>query len=259
MKNLVLQTLWLAVFSCILSNPTAAQHATAFDVEDGARAFADSCANCHGPDGDLIQGIDLGRGLFRRPLSDQDIADIIMNGIPNTPMPPTPRMSEEQALRIVAYLRSLAQRPESDVTGDPLRGRELFASQGECMDCHRVNGEGSRIGPDLSRIGLMRRAVEIEAALLDPTAEVQPANRFYTVTLADGETITGRLLNHSTYSIQMYTQEDGLRSFQKDALRSHGFTESPMPPADDKLNPQEIADVVSYLVSLKGEESPDER
>ncbi|MGH9148202.1 MAG: hypothetical protein ACRD1Q_15940, partial [Vicinamibacterales bacterium] len=39
-----------------------AQHETAADIEDGGRAFRDSCANCHGPDGDEIQGIDLGRG-----------------------------------------------------------------------------------------------------------------------------------------------------------------------------------------------------
>ena len=36
-----------------------AQHATAFDIEDGKRVFQTSCANCHGPDGNLIAGIDL--------------------------------------------------------------------------------------------------------------------------------------------------------------------------------------------------------
>ena len=40
----------------------AAQHATAFDVEDGRRVYQASCANCHGPDGNLIASIDFGRG-----------------------------------------------------------------------------------------------------------------------------------------------------------------------------------------------------
>jgi len=37
----------------------AAQHETAADLLDGERAFRNNCANCHGPDGDQIAGIDL--------------------------------------------------------------------------------------------------------------------------------------------------------------------------------------------------------
>ena len=70
-----------------------AQHATAFDVEDGRRVYQSSCANCHGPDGNLIAGIDFGRGVYRRPLTDDELAGIIIDGIPNTPMPPTPTMA----------------------------------------------------------------------------------------------------------------------------------------------------------------------
>ena len=42
-----------------------AQHETAFDIEDGGRVFRQSCANCHGPDGNEIPGIDLGRGAVQ--------------------------------------------------------------------------------------------------------------------------------------------------------------------------------------------------
>ncbi|WP_428101429.1 c-type cytochrome [Candidatus Rariloculus sp.] len=237
----------------LLAAPAMAQHATAFDIEDGGRAFANSCANCHGPDGDLIAGIDLGRGLFRRELSDAQIADIIVNGIPDTPMPPTPRMSEQQALHIVAYLRSTtASQHVVAANGDPGRGRAIFEGKGTCTDCHRINGLGSRLGPDLSSIGLLRRAAELEQSLLDPAAEVQPANRFYSVTTANNETITGRLLNHDTFTVQLFDTDERLRSFLKADLLDHGFAESTMPSFGDELGTQEIADVVSYLVSLRG-------
>ena len=39
-------------------------------------------------------------------------------------------------------------------------------------------------------------------------------------------------------------------------LRGHGFAETPMPSARDKLSMQEIADVVSYLLTLRGEAAP---
>jgi len=159
-----------------------AQHATAFDVEDGARSFKQICANCHGPDGNLIAGIDLGRGQFRRTLTDNELAGIIENGIPNTAMPASPNLSEEQVERLVTYLRANAEpKPAAVRTGDAARGKAVFEGKGECTDCHRVATLGSRTGPDLSRIGLVRRATEIEQSLLEPKAEVQANNRFYRV------------------------------------------------------------------------------
>src|SRR5262245_60701468 len=95
-----------AVLAAGLGARALAQHATAFDIEDGKRVFQTSCANCHGPDGNLIAGIDFGRGVLRRPYTNDELATTIINGIPNTPMPPNPLMSREQALRIVDYLRS---------------------------------------------------------------------------------------------------------------------------------------------------------
>lgn len=233
---------------------SAAQHATAFDIEDGGRAFRNSCANCHGPDGDLIPGIDLGRRLFRRPLSDEELVGIILEGIPNTPMPPTPQMSEQQAVQIVAYLRSTAEtRRGIAAGGDAARGRVVFEGKGTCMDCHRVTGRGSRLGPDLSRIGALRRAAELEQSLLEPSAEIQATNRFYRVEPVGGESVTGRLLNHDTFTVQLLDSDERLRSFRKADLAEYGFVETPMPSFRDELSPEEIADVVSYLVSLKGE------
>jgi putative heme-binding domain-containing protein len=248
--NLAFPAALLSAF-CILNSELHAQHETAFDIEDGGRAFRNSCANCHGPDGNEIPGIDLGRGQFRRPMTDEDLVRIIRNGIPNTPMPPT-NMAQEQAVRIVAYLRSVAASKRAvSVTGDVARGKALFDGQGACTSCHRVNGIGSRVGPDLSGVGQQRRAAEIEQSLVDPSAEVLPTNRFYRVVSKDGSMTTGRLLNLDTFSVQMMDTKEQLRSFVKADLREHGFVTTPMPSFKDKLTQQEMADVVSYLASLK--------
>ncbi len=69
----------------------------------------------------------------------------------------------------------------------------------------------------------------------------------------DGQTITGRLLNLDSFTVQMLDSKEQLRSFEKANLRDYGIVDtSPMPSYKDKLNAQELADVVSYLVSLKG-------
>jgi len=67
----------------------AAQHDTAQDIDDGGKVFRSTCANCHGPDGDQVAGIDLGRGVFRRAKTDKDVVDIIRNGVAGTGMPAT--------------------------------------------------------------------------------------------------------------------------------------------------------------------------
>jgi putative heme-binding domain-containing protein len=234
--------------------PTAlAQHATAFDIENGARAYQATCAACHGPDGNLIAGIDFGRGVFRRAYSDAEVAAIIVGGIPNTPMAPSPAMSREQALQIVAYLRSLPETAiDTSVVGDAARGRAIVRTSSDCMTCHRIGTTGSALGPDLSRVGLDRRAAELLRALVDPSADVQPTHRFYQATPRRGEPVTGRLLNHDTFTVQLFDTSGQLRSFEKADLRDFGFVASPMPSYRDKLAPQALADVVSYLVTLRG-------
>jgi ubiquinol-cytochrome c reductase cytochrome c subunit len=140
----------------------SAQHETALDIEDGRRVYEATCANCHGPDGNLIAGIDFGRGVFRRPYRNDELAALIVAGIPNTPMLPNAAMSMDQALRVAEYLRSMSAGRVTAAEGDPARGRALFEGKGECRDCHAVAGAGSRVGPDLSRIGQLRRAGELE-------------------------------------------------------------------------------------------------
>jgi putative heme-binding domain-containing protein len=228
-----------------------AQHETAADLLDGERAYRNTCANCHGPDGDVIAGIDLGRGRFRRPLTDDDLVRIIRTGIPNTPMPAS-QMTVEQAQKIVAYLRNRATAARGSVAvGDPARGKAGFEKT--CTSCHRVGGSGSRVGPDLTDVGLRRNAVELERALLDPGAEVAPPNRSYRVVLKDGSTVTGRLLGHDTFTVQLLDSKEQLRSFAKGDVREAGFVASPMPSYRGTLSPQDVADMVSYLSSLRGQ------
>jgi cytochrome c oxidase cbb3-type subunit III len=259
MRAFTASALVLIAGALLAGGPVAArpQHNTAADIDDGGRVFRDTCANCHGPDGDEVAGIDLGRGVFRRAKTDQDLAQIIREGIPGTAMPAS-SFSAAQTEQIVAYLRSVAagKRGGSGL-GVVDRGRAVFEGKGACATCHRVNASGARLGPDLSNIGQLRRAVELEASIVSPSAEVVATNRTYRVVSKDGTTTTGRLLNLDSFTVQMLDSKEQLRSFEKSSLRSYGFVdESPMPSYKDKLNAQELADVVSYLVSLKGKGTP---
>ncbi|MCU1335267.1 MAG: ccoP2 [Bryobacterales bacterium] len=247
---------------CVLllaSGALLAQHEyTATDIENGGRQYVNNCVYCHGPEGDQIAGVSLFQGRFKRAVSDDDIVQIIRNGVPGTGMPAQTGMNEANARTIVAYLRSAAAVPASTLTGgNAARGKSLFEGKGACATCHRVQGSGSRMGPDLSDIGMQRRAVELEKSLLDPGAGVLPQHRFVQVTPKSGPAVTGRLLNQDTFTLQLIDSQERLRTFVIADLRDYSvLKDSRMPSYKDKLSRQELADMVSYLVSLKGPNKP---
>lgn len=247
-----------AVFGLfLLAGVLAAQHSyTPADVENGARLYRGNCVNCHGPDGDFIPGVDFSNGKFIRAVSDDDIAHVIINGVPGAGMP-AHNFSQAQAELVVAYLRSLATTAShyTGPAGDKARGQALVEGKGQCLGCHRINGNGSRVGPDLSDIGSYRRAGELEQSLIDPDASIAPENRYFRVVMKNGATFTGRLLNRDPFTMQFIDSKEHLVSLQKSDIReSTLLSKSPMPSYKDKLSSQELADVITYLISLKGGE-----
>ncbi len=161
---------------------------------------------------------------------------------------------------VLAVAVSLAEAlPESDVAlvqantaaGDVSRGKALFESSG-CFDCHRIGDRGSRLGPDLSSIGDRRTPDRLQKAMVDPDEEVIPENRFVRLVTKEGATVTGRLLNQDAISVQLITPKEELKSYLRANLREYTIVDKGlMPSAQDKLSPQQVADIVAYLHSLK--------
>jgi putative heme-binding domain-containing protein len=136
--------------------------------------------------------------------------------------------------------------------GDDARGKALIESNG-CFDCHRIDQRGSRVGPDLSDIGSRREADRLQQALLDPDQEVLFENRYVRFVTKDGATVTGRLLNQDALSVQLLTPKEELKTYMRAGLRDYTIVDKGlMPSVRGKLTDQQVADIVSYLSSLKG-------
>ena len=70
-------------------------------------------------------------------------------------MPAQTRMFDHEIWQVLAYLRTLAAPAATDPPrGNAENGERIFRAQ--CASCHRVNGRGGRLGPDLSRVGAAR-------------------------------------------------------------------------------------------------------
>jgi putative heme-binding domain-containing protein len=231
-----------------------AQHEfTQTDAQIGERLYIAYCIYCHGPEGDQEPGIDLGHGHFKIASSYADVPNIILHGIPDTGMPAQTRLDEQDALTIVAYLKSLAS-VDSDMPkgGDASRGKAIFEGKGRCLNCHSVGEEGSGLGPDLSDIGSVRRAVEMEKTLDNPDANMLPQNRIFRAVPRNGTPITGRILNQDTFTVQLIDSKERLLSLERTNLKEFVPVHSPMPSYKDRLTKAEMADLVTYLASLKG-------
>ena len=109
-------------------------------IEAGSRVYTAECALCHGPNGDIVDGIDLRLGQFRNARSDDDLRDVITTGVPNAGMPGLD-LGRAELDGIVAYIRAGFD-PEGLAVrvGDPARGQALFEGSAGCTECHRVNG-----------------------------------------------------------------------------------------------------------------------
>lgn len=223
------------------------------DIESGGLLFQANCTGCHGPEGDGVAGVNLGSGKFRRATSDEEVARIIQVGVPGTAMPPS-AFSEAQAMFIVAYLRSLAAAPPGGAVavGDRARGKAIVEGKGQCLSCHSVAGVGSRVAPALTEIGSMRRTIELQRSLLEPSAEIRNDNRFARAVSKDGTVTSGRLMNQDTFTVQLLDMKERLVLLDRASLSEFTILkESPMPSYKERLTASELADVIGYLAGLR--------
>lgn len=93
---------------------------------------------------------------------------------------------------------------------------------------------------------------QLAQSILDPNAVVTAQNRYVLLKMKDGKTISGKLLSVDTFAYQIFDSTEKLANISKENIREATMA-SPMPSYRDKLTTQELADVIGYLMSLKGQ------
>lgn len=229
-----------------LRNP----HTSPADVAAGAKTFRSHCAACHGLNGEGGRGPNLASGVFYHGGSDSDLLNTISNGVSGTEMPGL-FYSPDRVWQIVAYIRSLSRNGVNNQVGDPGAGAKLFQDSG-CTGCHRVRGEGGRLGPDLTSIGMTRSREHLREAILDPNADVRQGYWIVNAVGKDGKQISGFLMNEDTYTLQLLDFQERLRSIPKETLTSYKVDKtSKMPSYKGKLSEKDLDNLVAYLSSLR--------
>jgi putative heme-binding domain-containing protein len=141
-----------------------------------------------------------------------------------------------------------------DGPADAATGRRVFFHPrlASCARCHRVDGRGQDIGPDLSAIGRTERRQILES-ILQPDNLVAPHYQAWVIATTDGKLHTGMLMR--TY-LDEYTYVDAqgvlFKLNTRDMVESRAVPKSIMPTGlADLLTDQELRDLLAYLSSRR--------
>jgi putative membrane-bound dehydrogenase-like protein len=136
--------------------------------------------------------------------------------------------------------------PSLDARGDPRHGALVFAQN--CQTCHVRQGNGNRVGPDLSGIG-SRPPQMLLADILDPNREVAPDYVAFLLATREGKVLSGILAEETSTSLRLRLAggiDETVARVEIVELRPTG--RSLMPEGiEQALGVQDVADLLSYL------------
>jgi len=143
--------------------------------------------------------------------------------------------------------------------GDAGRGRALFADEKltKCALCHKVQGQGGDVGPDLSHIGGKFDRPHLVESLLEPSRQIVEGFRTSVIATVDGQTLTGIVREQSAETIVLF-DAGGVKHVVPAAKVEHRETSpvSLMPQGlEELLTREQFTDLIAYLDTLRADKN----
>jgi putative heme-binding domain-containing protein len=141
-----------------------------------------------------------------------------------------------------------------DTAGDPARGANLFAdARLGCAKCHKVNGQGGEIGPDLSTIGAQFDRGQLAEAVVYPSRAIREGYHQVTVTTVDGRVVAGLVRAEAADSITLRDADGKDHTLKADDIEKRSAVRASLMPEGlhAGITKREFADLVTYLHSLR--------
>ncbi|HEU0120097.1 MAG TPA: c-type cytochrome [Bryobacteraceae bacterium] len=192
---------------------------TSASVARGDKLFAQGCAvgYCHGAGGSAARSPRLRGRTFDRDY----LLKVIRNGIPNTAMPAWgDRLTDTDIDDIADYIQSLATAPaavmgnsaaespsavpaekSAEAPEEHRQGRDLFfdaAKEARCAVCHRLDGFGASIGPDVTKVTAIAVSDAVQVLRYGRPRTVR------TIILHDGDRFPGIVLDRTSAASRIF-------------------------------------------------------
>jgi putative membrane-bound dehydrogenase-like protein len=139
--------------------------------------------------------------------------------------------------------------------GDPEKGKDVFfrAGTNSCAGCHRVQGQGQWVGPDLSTIGIKYGRDELLRSILSPSDSIGLSYRSLVVALTDGRLITGLAIEDTPEKLVIKTADGQRVSVEPRLVEDRRTSDVSLMPEGlaQTMTTQAVVDLLSYLTTLR--------
>jgi quinoprotein glucose dehydrogenase len=121
-----------------------------------------------------------------------------------------------------------------------------------CLRCHKVNGEGGEVGPDLTGIGAKQTREYLLEALVEPNRQIAKGYETLVLTLTNGQIRTGILKSEDAREVRLMTPEGTVLVVPRDQIDERARGRTAMPEDVTRhLSRHEMRDLVEFLAGLK--------
>jgi cytochrome c oxidase cbb3-type subunit 3 len=227
-------------------------------IARGETAFQQNCAFCHGRD---AGGGETGPDLTRSPLVAEDvrgdkIGPVVHGGRVDKGMPSF-TLPDQDLAAIVAFIHDQKTKADSEQggrqhvtpddleTGNAAAGKAFFEGEGKCTSCHSAAGDLAGVGNRFQGLALLQRMLYPGGRGTGPTATA-------TVTLASGQSFSGKVAYRDEFTIALRDAGGKYHSWPTDSVK---FTVTdPMQAHVDllgKYTDEQMHNVYAYLETLK--------
>jgi quinoprotein glucose dehydrogenase len=148
----------------------------------------------------------------------------------------------------------LAAYRDALVGGNAARGLQIFSEKAEaqCLRCHKINGGGGEVGPDLTGVGSRHPREYFLESILFPNKEIAKGFEGVVLALADGTILSGVLRGEDDKEVKVMTAEGKLIVVPQDEIEERKAGVSAMPEDFAKhLSKLEIRDLIELLSESK--------
>ena len=148
----------------------------------------------------------------------------------------------------------LAEYREALYGGNAAEGKKIFFERPEasCVRCHKINGEGGEVGPDLSHVAAQKDRQYFLESIVLPNKDIAQGFESVLVTLKGGTSYAGVIKSDTASELVINSPEDGLVTVKKSDIQSRDKGLSPMPEGMGQVLPkQDLRDLVEFLANQK--------
>jgi quinoprotein glucose dehydrogenase len=148
----------------------------------------------------------------------------------------------------------LAEYRETLHGGNAAEGKKIFFERPEasCVRCHKINGEGGEVGPDLSHAGAQKDRQYFLESIVLPNKDIAQGFESVLVSLKTGTSYAGVIKTENANELVINSPEDGLVTVKKSEIQSRDKGLSPMPEGMGQvLTKQDLRNLVEFLSGLK--------